>query len=179
MESQNTIQMFHRYYGLYFTTATILEWKHLLKKDSLKDIVIESLRFLVREGRAVVYDFVIMPNHIHIIWYIPEPYVLTEVKSALLSYTAHQFKKVLRSNYPTVLEKFRVDLSDRKYQFWERNPLSIEIFHNEVRWQKAHYIHLNPCAGKWTLAEHPEAYKYSSAYKSSEGGYWDFVTVFG
>lgn len=179
MESQNIIQMYHRYYGLYFTTATIWEWKHLLQKDVLKDIVIESLRFLVREERAVVYDFVVMPNHIHIIWYIPEPHLLTEVKSALLSYTAHQFKKVLKADFPRVLEKFRVDLSDRQYQFWERNPLSIPIIHDEARWQKAHYIHRNPCAGKWMLADQPESYKYSSAYKSSQGGYWDFVTVFG
>lgn len=178
MDIQNFIQMYHRYFSLYFTTATILEWKHLLKKEVLKDIVIDSLRFLVRENRAVVYDFVIMPNHIHLIWHVPEPYLLTEVQSALLSYTGHQFKKVLKAEFPQVLEKFKVDLSDREYQFWERNPLSIEIFHEEVRWQKAHYIHRNPCAGKWKLADQPELYKYSSAYKSGEGGYWDFVTVF-
>jgi len=52
--------MYHRYFGLYFTTATILEWKHLLKNDALKDNIIDSLRFLVKENRAVVYDFVIM-----------------------------------------------------------------------------------------------------------------------
>ena len=179
MDNQYKIQMYHRYYNLYFTTATILEWKHLLKKDVLKDIVIDSLRFLVREERAVVYDFVIMPNHIHLIWCIPEPHLLTDVKSALLSYTGHQFKKVLRASYPQVLEKFRVDLSDRQYQFWERNPLSVEIYYDKVRWQKAQYIHWNPCVGKWNLAERPEAYKYSSAYKSEEGGYWDFVTFFG
>ena len=171
--------MYHRYFNLYFTTATILEWKHLLKVGALKDIIIESMRFLVREERAVIYDFVIMPNHIHIIWYIPEPHLLVEVKSALLSYTAHQFKKILNGNSPQVLKKFRVNLSDRQYQFWERNPLSIAIFHEKVRWQKAHYIHLNPCVGKWDLSPYPETYKYSSAYKSSECGYWDFVTVFG
>ncbi|HLP95416.1 MAG TPA: transposase [Saprospiraceae bacterium] len=170
--------MYHRYYYLYFTTATILEWKHLLKNDELKEIIIDSFRFLVREKRAVIYDFVIMPNHIHLIWFIPEPYSLTEVKSALLSYTAHQFKKILRKKNPSELEKFCVDLTDRKYQFWEKNPLSIEILHNEVRWQKAQYIHKNPCVGKWNLAKKPEEYKYSSAYKSSEGGHWDFVTVF-
>ncbi len=171
--------MFHRYFDLYFTTATILEWKHLLKPSQMKDIVIESFRFLVREKRAIVYDFVIMPNHIHIIWCILDPYSLSEVQSALLSYTAHQFKKELNTTHPQVLERFRVDLADRQYQFWERNPLSIPILHDKVFWQKAQYIHWNPCAEKWKLAKQPEAYKYSSAYKSDVGGYWDFVTVFG
>lgn len=149
------------------------------EKDALKDVITDSLRFLVQEKRAVVYDFVIMPNHIHLIWHIPEPYTLTEVKAALLSYTAHQFKKLLKVNYPQVLEKFKVDLADRQYQFWERNPLSIALHRDEVLYQKAEYIHWNPCTEKWQLAERPEEYKYSSAYKTEEGGYWDFVTGFG
>ncbi len=171
--------MYHRYFNLYFTTATILEWKHLLKNDALKDVIINSLRFLVQEKRVVVYEFVIMPNHIHLIWHISEPYTLTEVKAALLSYTAHQFKKLLKARHPQALKKFKVDLADRQYQFWERNPLSIVIYGDEVFYQKAKYIHWNPCMEKWQLAERPEAYKYSSAYKSEEGGHWDFVTVFG
>lgn len=34
---------------------TILEWKHLLRDENMKDVVIESLRFLVKGKRAVVY----------------------------------------------------------------------------------------------------------------------------
>ncbi|MCC6282642.1 MAG: transposase [Saprospiraceae bacterium] len=171
--------MYHRYFELYFTTATILEWKHLLQNDSMKDIIIDSMRFLVQEKRAVVYDFVIMPNHIHLIWHLPEPYTLSKVQSALLSYTAHEFKKHLKARHPQVLKRFKVDLADRQYQFWERDPLSIAIYRDEVFYQKAKYIHWNPCTEKWKLAEKPEAYRYSSAYRSDNGGYWDFVTVFG
>ncbi len=171
--------MYHYYFGLYFTTATILEWKHLLRNDVMKDVIIDSLRFIVREKRAIVYDFVLMPNHIHLIWHIPEPYTLAEIQSALLSYTAHQFKKILSASDPLELKKYKVDLADRQYQFWERNPLSISIYRDEVFYQKANYIHWNPCAEKWHLAKQPEGYKYSSAYKSDEGGYWEFVTVFG
>ncbi|MBY0477268.1 MAG: hypothetical protein K2Q24_06455 [Chitinophagaceae bacterium] len=45
-----------------FFTATILEWKHLLKEDKYKDIILESLRFLVKEQRVIVNSFVIMSN---------------------------------------------------------------------------------------------------------------------
>ena len=51
-----------------FFTATILYWKKLLKPDKYKQIIIESLKFLVAEKRVQVYGFVIMPNHIHLIW---------------------------------------------------------------------------------------------------------------
>jgi putative transposase len=55
-----------------FFTATILEWKPLLTEDEYKDIIIKSLLFLKNEGRVVIYGFVIMPNHIHLIWQIQD-----------------------------------------------------------------------------------------------------------
>ena len=52
----------------HFFTATNLEWKSLLAQDKYKDIIIESRRFLVKNKRVIIYGFVIMYNHIHIIW---------------------------------------------------------------------------------------------------------------
>ncbi|HMK26158.1 MAG TPA: hypothetical protein VK483_09020 [Chitinophagaceae bacterium] len=54
-------------YPNYFT-ATNLEWKHLLKPDKYKNILIDSLRFLVKDKRIKLFAFVIMSNHIHLIW---------------------------------------------------------------------------------------------------------------
>ena len=51
-----------------FFTATNLEWKKLFEKDDYKDIVIRSMRFLIEGKRVIIYGFVIMPNHIHIVW---------------------------------------------------------------------------------------------------------------
>ena len=49
-----------------FFTATILEWKQLLRPDEYKQIIIDSLLFLKKEGSIIVNAFVIMPNHIHL-----------------------------------------------------------------------------------------------------------------
>ena len=49
-------------YPVQFITATILKWKHLLKDDVYKQIIIESLLFLKKEGSVIIYGFVIMPN---------------------------------------------------------------------------------------------------------------------
>ncbi len=51
-----------------FFTATIQEWKHLLKEDKYKNAIVESLKFLVTKGTVTVNGFVTMNNHIHIIW---------------------------------------------------------------------------------------------------------------
>ena len=45
-----------------FFTAMILEWKHLLKKDEYKQIIIESLLFLKKESSVVSNAFVIVPK---------------------------------------------------------------------------------------------------------------------
>ncbi|MBK9379970.1 MAG: hypothetical protein IPN39_01400 [Chitinophagaceae bacterium] len=50
-----------------FFTATNLEWKKLLKPDKYKDIIISSLRFLVNNKRVMIFAFVIMETHIHLI----------------------------------------------------------------------------------------------------------------
>jgi hypothetical protein len=49
-------------YYLKFSIATILEWKLLLADDCTKDIIVDSRRFLVKDGRVRVYEFVIMPT---------------------------------------------------------------------------------------------------------------------
>ena len=51
-----------------FFTASIKGRYKLLEHDKYKDIVISSLRFLVEEKRIRLFAFVIMPDHIHLIW---------------------------------------------------------------------------------------------------------------
>ena len=51
-----------------FFTATNLEWKRLLQLNKYKDVIVNSLRFLVEDKRVILYAFVIMDNHVHLIW---------------------------------------------------------------------------------------------------------------
>jgi putative transposase len=146
-----------------FFTATILEWKQLLKHDAYKQIILDSMRFLVNDSRVKVFSFVIMPNHIHIIWHISDAYEVHQVQQSFLKYTAQQIKHDLKKNNPKLLEEFRVDAKDRQYQFWERNPRSTDLYTEKVFNQKIDYIHNNPVQEKWKLAVYPEEYKWSSA----------------
>lgn len=57
---------------VYFWTNTIKDWKHLLKQDKYKQLIINSLKELVDKKLITVYAFVIIPNHIHLIWE-PQP----------------------------------------------------------------------------------------------------------
>ena len=57
----------------------------------------------------------------------------------------------------------------RQIRFWERNPLSVDLWDKNVLIQKLIYIHNNPLSHPWNLANYPEEYKYSSALFYEEG----------
>ncbi len=110
-----------------FFTATILKWKTLLFNNSYKEIILDSLSFLVTNGRVKVYGFVIMPNHIHLIWQVREEHKLENVQRDFLKFTSQQIQKDLRTNRPDRHKAFEVNLKERKYQIWQRKPLSIDL----------------------------------------------------
>jgi len=146
-----------------FLTATILNWQHLFTNDRFKQIVTDSLQNLSQEKKCKVFAFVIMPNHIHMMWKIEDDFQRKEVQGSLLRYTEHQFKKHLQSNEPLLLQKYYVNDADRSYQFWEREPMVKECRKDKFFMQKINYIHNNPCQSKWKLASLPEDYYWSSA----------------
>jgi putative transposase len=71
-----------------YYTATVLQWQHLLADDTCKKIVVESLQFLVNQKRITLNGFVIMSNHIHLIWQPLAGYTVTVVQSSFMKYTA-------------------------------------------------------------------------------------------
>lgn len=158
---------------LYFFTATISNWKQLLKPDKYKDIIIESLKNLVDRKKIAVYGFVIMPNHIHLIWELLELNGKEMPHASFMKFTGHEFKKDLVINHPQVLEVFKVEDITRNYQFWIRDSLPIKLYTPKIIYQKLDYIHNNPVTGKWNLSKGILDYKYSSA-KFYENGIDEF-----
>lgn len=53
---------------IFFWTATINSWQRLLEQDAYKEIVIDALGYLSNTGKIDVFAFVIMPDHMHLIW---------------------------------------------------------------------------------------------------------------
>ena len=52
----------------YYYTDSIFEMKHLFADDDIKMIVIDSWKYLVQTNNIIIYGFVIMPTHLHLIW---------------------------------------------------------------------------------------------------------------
>ncbi len=149
---------------VYFWTATINNWRHLLKEDIFKMVIVDSMSYLCGINKIKVYGFVIMPNHLHVIWEMLDFNGKEAPYESFLKYTAHQFQKILREQNPAQYKLFNVDEVSRKQRYWKRDPLAIKIFSREMLQQKLDYIHLNPLQAHWNLTTIPEQYQFSSAF---------------
>jgi putative transposase len=125
------------------------------------EIVLSSLRFLVEEQRIWLYGYVLMPNHIHILWRRQDLWLEKSIQQQFLKYTAQQIKFNLIENYPAELKNYKSTQGDREYHFWERRPFNATMNSRKVIEQKLEYIHQNPV--RKGLCDLPENYVYSSA----------------
>jgi putative transposase len=148
---------------VYFWTITIKDWIPLLQKDRYKLIITDSLKWLCEKELVRIYGYVIMPNHIHLLWEQLQMNGKEFPKNSFEKFTAHTFRKNLGNEYPEGLRKFLVNTSDRQYNFWQRDPLAIRIFSREMASQKIDYMHYNPLQPHWLLCRCAEEYRFSSA----------------
>ena len=158
---------------IYFWTATINKWRRLLEKHEYKQIILDSLQYLSKAGKIDVFAFIIMPNHIHLIWRVNEPNGKESPHGSFLKYTAHIFQKMLQQEGGCKLRPYRVDATNKNYEFWQRDSLAIHLLSREMALQKLTYLHNNPLAEHWQLCDSPESYYYSSA-RFYETGIDDF-----
>jgi REP element-mobilizing transposase RayT len=138
-----------------------------------KDVVISSLNYLSAAGKIDVFAFVVMPNHIHLIWRINDLNGKETAQGSLLKYTAHEFKKLLKKGNEGGLISYAVAAPNKEYEFWQRDSLSVSLFTKDVAFQKLDYLHFNPLSERWQLVKDPGDYVYSSAayYEKGEKNY--------
>jgi REP element-mobilizing transposase RayT len=107
------MNIFHKRQGqmeisfCYFCTDTINNFSYLLADDICKMIVINSLKYLVENKFVEIYGYVIMPNHIHLLWNILKVNGKETPAGSFAKFTAHHFKKYLLSTNPSLLATYK------------------------------------------------------------------------
>ena len=159
---------------IHFVTATVVDWVDVFSRKRYRDIVIESLDYCIKNKGMLLYGYVIMTNHIHIV---------VQSEEAKLSDLIRDFKKFTAKNILNSIESEPESRRDwllkrfefackshsrnEKYQFWRYGSHAEEIYTDKFLWQKLDYIHLNPIrAGIVEKASH---YLYSSASNYVDG----------
>ena len=126
-----------------------------------KSIITDSLHFMVENKRIELNAFVVMDNHIYLIWQPLPGHTLSSIQLSFMKFTAQRIKFALTIDNPALLEQCKVNKTDRQYQIWKRKPLTIELSSEKIFLQKLEYIHYNP--DKAGLCTYPEDYHFSSA----------------
>ena len=164
-----TFHSIHDPTHLYFVTASVVEWIPLFKYPKYTEIILNSLSWMQKEKRLLLFAFVIMPTHAHVI-IKPEKETIGKVVQQFGSFTAHEILKKAREDGKTDwLKTFEQEKRDprHKHSIWQ-DIQAKNIFSMEVLEQKLEYIHQNPIAKDWKLAADRADYAYSSA------GYYDY-----
>jgi REP element-mobilizing transposase RayT len=160
----------------HFITFTTVQWVDVLTRPLYKDIIVDSLKYCIRNKGLVVHAWVIMTNHVHLIARATEGKDLSNVLRDLKKYTSraityHIKKNDMESRKNWMLWIFRSageeNSNNKVYQFWQQNNHPIELSDNRMFDQRLHYLHNNPVKQCWV--DKPEDYKYSSAIDYAGG----------
>jgi REP element-mobilizing transposase RayT len=152
----------------HFITATVVDWVDVFSRKAYRDCIIESLDFCIKNKGMILYGFVIMSNHIHLIIQ-SDKNKLSDLIRDFKKFTAktilHKIETEPESRADWMLKRFEFACKshsrNEKYQFWQYGNHPEEIFSEKFFWSKLDYIHLNPVrAGIVVKASH---YLYSSA----------------
>ncbi|TPG29771.1 REP-associated tyrosine transposase [Flavobacterium pectinovorum] len=160
----------------HFITPTVVEWIDVFTRQIYRDIVIESLDYCIKNKGMILYGYVIMSNHIHMI---------VQSENGKLSDLIRDFKKFIAKNIlekiqnspesrrEWMLERFKLVTQshqrNKEYQFWQYGNHAEEIYTNKFMWSKLDYIHLNPVRAGLVAKASDYVYSSASNYVNDSG----------
>ena len=123
-------------HGCYFLTFTIVDWVDIFTRRVYKDIVIGSLNYCIASKGLLVFGYVIMSNHIHLIVQAGGDIPLSDIIRDFKKFTAKSILDYIEEDNPEsrkewLLHRFRYNASNHlrnsEYQVWTHDNHAIEI----------------------------------------------------
>ena len=128
----------------HFVTCTVVNWLPIFTRPQAVGIVLDSLRHLQSNGDLLIYGFVIMENHAHL---IVSGRFLSKTIGRFKSFTARKIidllidkgeRGILRQlSYARLPHKV-----DREYQFWQEGSHPVLLSGEEMMRQRVESIRI-------------------------------------
>jgi len=151
--------------SIHFLTITTIEWIDIFTKKEYFNVLINSLKFCQKKLGLLLYEYVIMTNHIHLIGRAKEGYKLSQIISSFKQFTTREILKLLEEdNREYILRLIENSFSKKpinQYQIWQRENYPKLIETEKFLDQKIDYIYNNPVVKGYV--DRPEDWVYSSA----------------
>jgi putative transposase len=130
----------------FFVTSKSIQGRALLQTERMANLFIDVLRSYVSAGKFKVDDFVVMPNHVHVLVTIGKGMTIEKATQLMKGNFSYRAKKELGFGG----------------EVWQPGYSAVQIDDYESFLAHRAYIYENPV--KAGLAKKPEDYPYSSAY---------------
>jgi putative transposase len=132
----------------YFVTANAFAGQAIFQSERMANLLIETLLDYRSQGKYFLHEFVIMPNHLHILFTTRTGITLERAIQLIKGGFSHRAGKRL----------------EMYGEIWQRGYVDHRIRDVNDFAQHKQYIHQNPV--KTNLVETPETYAFSSAFPS-------------
>ena len=128
----------------YFVTTKAFQSANLLQSQEAASLVVVKLLEYREKGNYLLHEFVVMPNHVHLILTPSRSVSLGRAMQLIKGGSSHEIHQVRGGKMPLWQSGFH----DSRVTSWTDYQ------------KKRDYIHFNPVAAK--LVESPEAWPYGS-----------------
>ena len=157
--------------GIYFVTATIVDWVDVFTRDEYRDILMESIRFCQQNQGLKIFGWVLMTNRFHLICSTTDEKGIGMVLRNIKSFTSMKLIDAIINNPKEsrkecmlgIFEKNGLESkNNHRFQFWQvgNHPILLDNDANRFD-QRLLYLHENPV--KAGFVTFPQEWKYSSA----------------
>jgi len=155
---------------IYFITFAVVEWVDALSRRYYKDLFIESLKYCQEHKGLILYAYVIMNNHVHLIASAKEGHNLSDIIRDLKKFTSKKIIAEIEGNIQESRKRWMLwifrsngnrNSNNEVYQFWQQDNHPVCLDSNDLIDQRLDYLHNNPVVEG--IVEEPEHYIYSSA----------------
>lgn len=146
----------------YYLTSVAKDRLPVFQTKKIKQIVCKSLDEARNSANLLLFAYVIMPDHIHLI--TDSSKNISETLRYTNGITAKRVIDHLKeNNFTSSLLKLRQETKSRNYKhsLFEHHPNAFTINNEETFMQKVNYINQNPVRAR--LVEKAEDYEFSSA----------------
>ena len=160
----------------HFITATVVDWIDVFSRKSYRDYIIECFDYCIKNKGMILYGYVIMSNHIHMIIQSNDG-KLSDLLRDFKKFTAKTILEKIQSEPESrrewMLERFKLATKthsrNKNYQFWQYGNHAEEIFTEQFLWSKLDYIHMNPVRAGIVIKMDDYLYSSASNYMSGTG----------
>jgi putative transposase len=158
----------------YFVSFATVFWVDVFTRRVYKNILVDSLNYCVVNKGLIIYGWVIMSNHVHLIIGTNDM-ELQNIMRDLKKFSSKTIIDAIKDNQQesrkewmlSMFEKAGENNSNNKhYQFWQQHNHPIVLNNADIFEQKLNYIHENPVQSGFV--DNATDYPYSSARDYSD-----------